>query len=178
MKKLVSGCIAVSMVLGMMAGSTAMAADDALDNIKERGKLSVATDAAWPPFEYMEGENVVGVDLDIAKDIADGKGVPAHDPRLAYLPDVPPYAQMNMALEWLLGWSYRVKCLVFPPEKPSAGELRFQDNPDFAAFTAWNVRLWTAFIPGLIFLWLVLLRTPTGLAFAGGMLHAVAAAAI
>lgn len=113
-----------------------------------------------------------------AKDIADGKGVPAHDPRLAYLPDVPPYAQMNMALEWLLGWSYRVKCLVFPPEKPSAGELRFQDNPDFAAFTAWNVRLWTAFIPGLIFLWLVLLRTPPGLAFAGGMLHAVAASAI
>ena len=47
MKKLVSGCIAVSMVLGMMAGSTAMAADDALDNIKERGKLIVATDAAW-----------------------------------------------------------------------------------------------------------------------------------
>ena len=66
MKKLVSGCIAVSMVLGMMAGSTAMAADDALDNIKERGKLIVATDAAWPPFEYMEGENVVGVDVDIA----------------------------------------------------------------------------------------------------------------
>ena len=40
-EKLVSGCIAVSMVLGMMAGSTAMAADDALDNIKERGKLIV-----------------------------------------------------------------------------------------------------------------------------------------
>lgn len=75
MKKLVSGCIAVSMVLGMMAGSTAMAADDALDNIKERGKLIVATDAAWPPFEYMEGENVVGVDVDIAQDIADGLGV-------------------------------------------------------------------------------------------------------
>ena len=35
----------------------------------------MATDAAWPPFEYMEGENVVGVDLDIAKDIADGLGV-------------------------------------------------------------------------------------------------------
>lgn len=113
-----------------------------------------------------------------ANDIADGKGVPAHDPRLAYLPDVAPYAQMNMALEWVLGWSYRIKCRFFPPEKPTAGELRFQNNPDFAAFTAWNVRLWTAFIPGLIFLWLVLLRTPLGLAFAGGMLHAVAASAI
>ena len=35
----------------------------------------MATDAAWPPFEYMEGENVVGVDVDIAQDIADGLGV-------------------------------------------------------------------------------------------------------
>ena len=113
-----------------------------------------------------------------AKDVADGKGVPAHDPRLAYLPDVAPYAQMNMGLEWVLGWSYRLKCLVFPPAAPSAAELRYQDSPDFAAFTAWNVRLWTAFIPGLIFLWLLALRTPAGLAFAGGMLHAVAASAI
>ncbi len=113
-----------------------------------------------------------------ASDIAEGRGVPVHDKRLAYLPDVPPYAQMNMALEWLLGWSYKAKCLIFPPEKPTANELRFQDNPDFAAFTAWNVRLWTAFIPGLIFLWLALLRTPLWLAFAGGMLHAVAASAI
>ena len=113
-----------------------------------------------------------------AKDIADGKGVPAHDPRLAYLPDVAPYAQMNMGLEWVLGWSYRLKCLLFPPAAPSAPELRYQDSPDFAAFTAWNVRLWTAFIPGLIFLWLLALRTPAGLAFSGGMLHAVAASAI
>ena len=64
-----------------------------------------------------------------AKDIADGKGVPAHDPRLAYLPDVAPYAQMNMGLEWVLGWSYRLKCLVFPPAAPSAAELRYQDSP-------------------------------------------------
>lgn len=113
-----------------------------------------------------------------AKDIADGKGVTAHDPRLAYLPDVAPYAQMNMGLEWVLGWSYRLKCLLFPPAAPSAPELRYQDSPDFAAFTAWNVRLWTAFIPGLIFLWLLALRTPAGLAFSGGMLHAVAASAI
>ena len=54
-----------------------------------------------------------------SEDIAEGKGVPAKDKRLAYLPDVAPYAQMNMTLEWVLGWSYRVKCLLFPPEKPT-----------------------------------------------------------
>ena len=113
-----------------------------------------------------------------AKDVADGKGVPARDPRLAYLPEVPPYAQMNMTLEWVLGWGYRVWSAVFPPEKPSPEELRYQDDPAFAAYCAWNVRLWTALIPGLIFLWLVSLRTPLFLAFSGGMIHAVSVAAI
>ena len=69
-----------------------------------------------------------------AKDVADGKGVPARDPRLAYLPEVPPYAQMNMTLEWVLGWGYRVWSAVFPPEKPSPEELRYQDDPAFAAY--------------------------------------------
>ena len=71
-----------------------------------------------------------------SKDVADGKGVPARDPRLAYLPEVPPYAQMNMTLEWVLGWGYRVWSAVFPPEKPSPEELRYQDDPAFAAYCA------------------------------------------
>ena len=66
----------LAMVVSLSAGFTSLADDQtALDRVLERGKLIVATDAAWPPFEYMEGENVVGVDLDIAKDIADGLGV-------------------------------------------------------------------------------------------------------
>ena len=66
----------LAMVVSLSAGFTSLADDQtALDRVFERGKLIVATDAAWPPFEYMEGENVVGVDLDIAKDIADGLGV-------------------------------------------------------------------------------------------------------
>lgn len=113
-----------------------------------------------------------------AQDVAEGKSVPARDPRLAYLPDVPPYAQMNMSLEWVLGWSWRMKNRFFPPQSPSASALRYQDHPDFAAWCAVSVRFWTALIPGLIFLWLLALRVPSGLAFAGGMLHAVSVAAI
>lgn len=66
----------LAMVVSLSAGFTSLADDQtALERVLEKGKLVVATDAAWPPFEYMEGENVVGVDLDIAKDIADGLGV-------------------------------------------------------------------------------------------------------
>lgn len=76
MKKTAAICMTLAMVVSLSAGFTSLADDQtALDRVFERGKLIVATDAAWPPFEYMEGENVVGVDLDIAKDIADGLGV-------------------------------------------------------------------------------------------------------
>ena len=76
MKKKAAICMTLAMVVSLSAGFTSLADDQtALERVLEKGKLVVATDAAWPPFEYMEGENVVGVDLDIAKDIADGLGV-------------------------------------------------------------------------------------------------------
>lgn len=76
MKKAIACYLSVVMSVCMMAGFTTMAAEDsALERIKERGTLIVATDAAWPPFEYMEGENVVGVDMEVAADIAEELGV-------------------------------------------------------------------------------------------------------
>ena len=38
-------------------------------------KLTMATNAEFPPFEYLEGEEVVGADADIAKAIADKLGM-------------------------------------------------------------------------------------------------------
>lgn len=76
MKKAISCYLSLAMSLCLLAGFTSMAEEQsALDRIKERGSLIVATDAAWPPFEYMEGENVVGADLEVAADIAEGLGV-------------------------------------------------------------------------------------------------------
>mgnify|MGYP001770628502 CR=1 FL=1 len=46
-----------------------------IDAIKARGKLVVGTSADWPPYEYIEGGKVVGIDIDIAKKIADSLGV-------------------------------------------------------------------------------------------------------
>ena len=39
------------------------------------GKLTMATDAGFPPYEYVEGEKVVGIDADIAQAIADYYGL-------------------------------------------------------------------------------------------------------
>lgn len=76
MKKAISCGLSLAVALSLCAGFTSMADDQtALDRILERGKLIVATDAAWPPFEYMEGENVVGADIEIAEDIAESLGV-------------------------------------------------------------------------------------------------------
>ncbi|MCD8022724.1 MAG: transporter substrate-binding domain-containing protein [Lachnospiraceae bacterium] len=76
MKKAVSCCLSLAMTLSLACGCTALADDQsALDRILEEGKIVMATDAAWPPFEFMEGENVIGVDVAIAQDIADGLGV-------------------------------------------------------------------------------------------------------
>lgn len=39
------------------------------------GKLVMATEATFPPYEYMDGTEVVGVDVDIANEIATAMGV-------------------------------------------------------------------------------------------------------
>ena len=76
MKKAISCCLGLAMAISLVGSFTSMAEEQtALERIQESGKLVVATDAAWPPFEYMEGENVVGADLDIAADIAESLGV-------------------------------------------------------------------------------------------------------
>lgn len=76
MKKTIACALTLAMSLGLCTGFTAMAEEQsALDRVMESGKLIVATDAAWAPFEYMEGENVVGADMEIAADIAESLGV-------------------------------------------------------------------------------------------------------
>ena len=41
----------------------------------EKGKLIMATNATFPPYEFLEGEDVVGIDAEIAKLIADKLGL-------------------------------------------------------------------------------------------------------
>ncbi len=47
-----------------------------VERIKQRGVLIVGTSADWPPFEYVDKDgNIVGIDIEIAKRIAQELGV-------------------------------------------------------------------------------------------------------
>lgn len=65
-KKIVAVMLAVMMMLALV-GCNKKAADD--------NKLVVATSADFPPYEYVEGGEFVGIDMDIARAIADKLGM-------------------------------------------------------------------------------------------------------
>lgn len=70
-----AGLIAASCLAG--CGSESSSDDGALtlDKIKENGKLVVATEAAYEPFEYMDGEDIVGYNADLFAAICEDMGV-------------------------------------------------------------------------------------------------------
>lgn len=49
--------------------------DGSLDRVKKAGKLVVAVDTTYPPMEYVEGDKIVGYDVDLAKAIGQKMGV-------------------------------------------------------------------------------------------------------
>lgn len=53
----------------------AQGTDDSLARVRSRGELVIATDATYPPFEYMEGDKMVGLDVDIGDEIGRELGV-------------------------------------------------------------------------------------------------------
>lgn len=68
MKKIVSLGLAVIMVFAMMTGFVACK--------NEKGNvLTMATNAEFPPYEYWEGDKIVGIDAEIAALIADELGM-------------------------------------------------------------------------------------------------------
>ncbi len=113
-----------------------------------------------------------------AQDIATGKGVPASDPLLNGLEHIPPYGQMNMGLEWFLGWGWRLKNVVAPDPAPTENELKYQDHPRMAQWMSGQLRLWASLSSGLLFLWLIVMGCPRRFAVIAGLLHAVSPAAI
>ena len=72
MKKLFAMLLVLVMMLSLAAcGSSA---DNGLKTV-EKGKLIMATNAAFPPYEYIEGNEVVGIDAEIAGAIAEKLGL-------------------------------------------------------------------------------------------------------
>ena len=48
--------------------------NDALKELEDEGTLTMATNATFQPYEYYDGDNIVGIDVDIAKAICDKLG--------------------------------------------------------------------------------------------------------
>ncbi|MFH2020627.1 MAG: ABC transporter substrate-binding protein [archaeon] len=78
MKKL--NMIAIGLIIVLFAGCTQQnvkQGDPSIKNIKERGKLIVGTSTSYKPMEfYTENNEISGLDIDIAKEIASILGLP------------------------------------------------------------------------------------------------------
>ncbi|MBQ0026213.1 MAG: transporter substrate-binding domain-containing protein [Lachnospiraceae bacterium] len=74
MKKYLSLAMAILMTMTLVACGGEEQNNQAVATVVP-GKLIVATEAGFAPYEYMVGDEVVGVDMDIAKAIADKLGV-------------------------------------------------------------------------------------------------------
>ena len=70
MKKFLALILAVMMLAAVLAGC----GSKEMSTVEE-GKLIMATNAAFPPYEYYEGTDIVGIDAEIAKLIADKLGL-------------------------------------------------------------------------------------------------------
>ena len=79
MKKFIAMLLVLTMALALAAcGSSAPAeapAADAAFTTVEAGKLIMATNATFPPYEYIEGNEIVGIDAEIAAAIAEKLGL-------------------------------------------------------------------------------------------------------
>ena len=90
MKKLVTLILALALTLSLAAcgggnastsGSTSSAGSDAASSSEAGfttavdGVLSMATEATFPPYEYYDGDAIVGIDVEIAQAIADKLGL-------------------------------------------------------------------------------------------------------
>lgn len=75
MKKIIALVLAVAMIasVAMLAGCGNSKNEQSGGSTKE--KLTMATNATFPPYEYKEGEEFVGIDVEIAKAIADKLGM-------------------------------------------------------------------------------------------------------
>jgi polar amino acid transport system substrate-binding protein len=73
MKKIIALIVCIIMIVCLLASCGAKG--KTLDEVKEAGKLTVATSPDFPPFESLEGDEVVGIEVDIMKLIAAELGV-------------------------------------------------------------------------------------------------------
>ena len=79
MKKVLSFVAAATLVMAVLCGCGKDEATDAAANqnftTATEGVLTMATNAYFPPYEFYEGDQIVGIDAEIAQAIADKLGL-------------------------------------------------------------------------------------------------------
>ncbi len=85
MKKILAIVLAVAMIasVAMLAGcgnngtnaTKASEAATTAETASSKAKLTMATNAYFPPYEYYDGEKIVGIDAEVAQAIADKLGM-------------------------------------------------------------------------------------------------------
>ena len=75
MKKNLSRVVSVLLLVAMSAMLVVGCGSKKSGMTVEEGKLIMGTNAAFPPYEYYEGETIVGIDAEIAQAIADELGL-------------------------------------------------------------------------------------------------------
>ncbi len=73
MKKISVLLLVAAAALSLCACGSSKGAGDSLT--VEKGVLTMATNAYFPPYEYYEGDNIVGIDAEIAQAVADKLGL-------------------------------------------------------------------------------------------------------
>ncbi len=80
LKRIAAGILSAALLLGMTSCAAKQTeasaeADTAAFTTVESGKLIMATNAFFPPYEYYEGEKIVGIDVEIATAVAQKLGL-------------------------------------------------------------------------------------------------------
>ena len=75
MKKNLSRVVSVLLLVAMSAMLVVGCGSKKSGMTVEAGKLNMGTNAAFPPYEYYEGDTIVGIDAEIAQAIADELGL-------------------------------------------------------------------------------------------------------
>lgn len=84
-KKLIAVLAAIAIIAAVFAACTAannnnegegtQPAESAAISTVTEGKLTMATNAAFPPYEYIEGDKIIGIDAEVAEKIAEKLGL-------------------------------------------------------------------------------------------------------
>ena len=116
-------------------------------------------------------------------DIAKDGRLAKYDKSLVGQKEVSTDSQMSISLEYFLGYGYRVKEFFSSFKKNTEGSFcannsDYDINTDFVSWIRVQLRLWISLSAGLIFIWLLLLNSSLLFSIFGGLLFAVAPAAI